>query len=330
MPRGVGRIRTRHCSGIPIIPGRPLIRWDSYGDRARFEEAREATRRGGSSSIPRLAALKRISLDQYASARTVRPLRRPTVAAAMVVADESALAHFNLGLAFRQKGYYSEALREYEEARSRRRGLEPGTGDGPAQGWARRGGRIRRPAGEGAGESQALERARRRTAPGWPVRRRRGELSCCAIRMLIRGYAIAHNNLGVALFHVSHSEQAVGAFCIALDLAPDIRAGPPQPGAPAFQGQTAAAEPRSVPPRAARRARTCSGLESGVVDGATPVRRSPTRVCPRRTVAGYAEADYNLSLALSNMVISMRHCGRPSGRWSSIPTTCPRSSNPGH
>src|SRR5712691_8751770 len=32
------------------------------------------------------------------------------------VAEGSALAHYNLGLAFRQKGYYKEALREYRLA----------------------------------------------------------------------------------------------------------------------------------------------------------------------------------------------------------------------
>src|SRR6185503_11049777 len=37
----------------------------------------------------------------------------------MEVHAEGQLAHFNLGLAFRQKGYYGEALREYAKALDR-------------------------------------------------------------------------------------------------------------------------------------------------------------------------------------------------------------------
>ena len=62
----------------------------------------------------------------------------------MQVRGEGQLARYNLGLAFRQKGYYAEALREYQiGARARRGTRSRAAGDGrgaPADARARRGG----------------------------------------------------------------------------------------------------------------------------------------------------------------------------------------------
>ena len=86
-----------------------------YGDLGRHEEARTATKRA-------------IALNPtFARAQTNLSLRRRTTGSARVIegsgalvrpglADSQTLAHFNLGLAFRQKGYYVEALREYRMA----------------------------------------------------------------------------------------------------------------------------------------------------------------------------------------------------------------------
>ena len=51
---------------------------------------------------------------------------------------EVALAHFNLGLAFRQKGCHAQALKEYGLALEHGRDAGDGGGSPPAPGWRRR------------------------------------------------------------------------------------------------------------------------------------------------------------------------------------------------
>ena len=84
-----------------------------YGDMGRHEEAREATKRaiklnpdaGAGPGQPRARALRR------ERRRPARPAaERPQIV------EGGALAHYNLGLAFRQKGLHEEALREYRLA----------------------------------------------------------------------------------------------------------------------------------------------------------------------------------------------------------------------
>src|SRR5207237_1295623 len=107
----------------------------------------------------------------------------------------NALAHYNLGLAFRQKGYYNEALREYrlalERGEDRRLTLQAmaelhllkhdfpaararsGTlfGNAPTSGPTPRRPRAVRDAPPGGPRlAQAVERAGRRAAPGRPPR----------------------------------------------------------------------------------------------------------------------------------------------------------------
>jgi tetratricopeptide (TPR) repeat protein len=87
-----------------------------YGDMGRQDEARAATKRAIALN-PTLAraqanlALERVvAREEQAARESVRPH----------VVEGGALAHFNLGLAFRQRGYLVEALREY------RMGLDAG------------------------------------------------------------------------------------------------------------------------------------------------------------------------------------------------------------
>jgi len=85
------------------------------GDMGRHQEARAASKRAIQLNPPLARAQTNLSLERYNAERKSQQLRmkeRPEPE----VAEGSALAHYNLGLAFRQKGYYKEALREYRLA----------------------------------------------------------------------------------------------------------------------------------------------------------------------------------------------------------------------
>jgi tetratricopeptide (TPR) repeat protein len=85
-----------------------------YGDMGRHDEAREATRRAVKLNPTLARAQANLALDRYSGNGAARPDERPRIV------EGGALAHYNLGLAFRQKGLHEEALREY------RTGLEAG------------------------------------------------------------------------------------------------------------------------------------------------------------------------------------------------------------
>lgn len=92
------------------------------GDMGKHEEARAHTKRAFqlNPSLGKAHAnlsLERFDVQSYARAREVREARG--LSGALEVAEEGQLAHFNLGLAFRQKGYLAEALREYRLALDR-------------------------------------------------------------------------------------------------------------------------------------------------------------------------------------------------------------------
>ena len=92
------------------------------GDMGRHQEAREATQRAMQLSPALGRAHANLSLERF-DARSYERVREAREARglpdAMRVAEDGQLAHFNLGLAFRQKGYLSEALREYRLALDR-------------------------------------------------------------------------------------------------------------------------------------------------------------------------------------------------------------------
>jgi tetratricopeptide (TPR) repeat protein len=141
----------------------------------------------------------------------------------MGVAPEGQLAHYNLGLAFRQKGYYAEALREYRLAAERGEDAElvlqamaevhllkkePATAaqlyerllstrpDSPKL-WNERG--------------IALHQDGRYAEAGESYRR---SVECDP------QYALGLNNLGVALYHTGNTEASVDAFRRALQARP--------------------------------------------------------------------------------------------------------------
>ncbi|MCC6928536.1 MAG: tetratricopeptide repeat protein [Gemmatimonadaceae bacterium] len=92
------------------------------GDLGRHEEAREASREAMKRNPALGKAQANLSLERF-DARSYERVREAREARGlpdqMHVAEDGQLAHFNLGLAFRQKGYLAEALREYRLALDR-------------------------------------------------------------------------------------------------------------------------------------------------------------------------------------------------------------------
>jgi len=84
-----------------------------YGDIGRHEDAREATRRAIKLNPTLARAQANLALDRYP--QNGGPPGGHAVERPQIV-EGGALAHYNLGLAFRQKGLHEEALREYRLA----------------------------------------------------------------------------------------------------------------------------------------------------------------------------------------------------------------------
>jgi tetratricopeptide (TPR) repeat protein len=88
------------------------------GDLGRHQDARAASKRAIQLNPPLARAQTNLSLERYNAERKSQQQRARQAPEPQVV-EGNALAHYNLGLAFRQKGYYNEALREYRLALER-------------------------------------------------------------------------------------------------------------------------------------------------------------------------------------------------------------------
>jgi tetratricopeptide (TPR) repeat protein len=171
---------------------------------------------------PLARAHANLSLERYATERRSRPVRPSQAIAA---ADDR--AHYNLGLAFRQKGYYAEALHEYQLALDR--------------------GEDRQLALRAMGEVHLLVRDfaaaltiydtllhEEPQAPKlWNERgvvlhqMGRGDDALVCYRQAVEvdpKYALAWNNLGVALAQQGQSDEAIAALRQAQQLQPEITA----------------------------------------------------------------------------------------------------------
>jgi len=185
------------------------------GDLGRHDDARAATRRAVRINPALSRAHANLSLESSRS--TPVPA---TESRELQVAGEGQLAHYNLGLAFRSKGYFTEALREYRVALERGEPrdlvlqsmaemhllmrqpkdalalydeLLTGQPDSPKL-WNERGVALHQE-GRYADAQESYRRSLR-----------------CDPR-----YAIAHNNLGVALVHDGAADDAIASFRTALD-----------------------------------------------------------------------------------------------------------------
>src|SRR6059036_4287284 len=190
------------------------------GDMGRHQDARAASKRAIQLNPPLARAQTNLSLERYRAERQSAE-QRLREQPAPEVAEGAELAHYNLGLAFRQKGYYAEALREYrlaiERGEDRRlvrqamaevhllkrdftdalelyESLIHETADSPKL-WNERG--------------VVLHQAGR-TADALSSYRQATEVD--------PRYALAWNNVGVVLAHQSDTEDAIEAFRKALQL----------------------------------------------------------------------------------------------------------------
>lgn len=279
------------------------------GDMGLHEEARLARARAIELNPSLSRAQTNLSLDRYNAAKfgELAPGREERRAQAMEVAAEGQLAHYSLGLAFRQKGYYAEALREYQAGLDRgedralvlqamaevhlltgasRAALELydevlGLEAGSPKLWNERGvalhqeGQFRE---AGASYEQALR--------------------------LDEGYAIAHNNLGVALWHGGTPDEALEAFRAALAARPGFTKAWLNLALLLFRTGRL---PLSL--EAYRRALESDGEHPVAWNGIGLVQAELRRFEDARNAFGraiqarpdFAEAHYNLSFTLSNL-----------------------------
>jgi len=181
------------------------------GDLGRHEEAKAAARRAIKLNPTLSRAQANLSLE---------PLTTDRVA---VAPGDGQLAHFNLGLAFRQQGYYVEALREYQVALDRGEAR-----DLVLQAMAEV--HLLRKDVAAAVSAYDLLLVTNRSSPKlWnergvalhlegryaPAAESYGQALAVDSR-----YAIAHNNLGVARYHAGDVGASADAFRAALDAAP--------------------------------------------------------------------------------------------------------------
>jgi tetratricopeptide (TPR) repeat protein len=190
------------------------------GDAGRQEEARQATKRAMSLNPALSHAHANLALTPTREHYLERARRQSTRVVQMEVSLESQLTHYNLGLAFRKKGYFPEALSEYRLALQRgedrdlaehamaelyllRREVDAALelydqllGRQPLSPklWNERGVALHQ-AGRYLDAQDSYKRA----------------LECDV------GYALAQNNLGVALYHSGEPEPAFDAFRRALE-----------------------------------------------------------------------------------------------------------------
>jgi tetratricopeptide (TPR) repeat protein len=189
------------------------------GDAGRHEEAREASKRAAKLNPTLTRAQANLALTE-SKARYVDQAERGADAAP-AVAGESALTHYNLGFAFRKRGYFAEAIGEYRIALER--GEDP---DLVEQALAEVHLLNRDPAAALQLFQALLERS-----PDSPklwnehgvALHQTGEYLAAeeSYRRAIGSdgrYALAYNNLGVALYHAGNPDGALEAFGQALDI----------------------------------------------------------------------------------------------------------------
>jgi len=188
------------------------------GDVGRHEEARAAAQRAMQLKPALGRAHANLSLDRFdprSSAAASAAREKLGVSRDMTVSDESALAHYNLGLAFRQKGYLAEALREYRLAQDRGEDRALVT-----QAMAE----VHLLQGDGAAAAPLYERLVQDTPESPKLWNERGvalhqlgrlDEACASYERAVgvdNRYALALNNLGVARAQAGDLDASVDAF----------------------------------------------------------------------------------------------------------------------
>ncbi len=179
------------------------------GDLGRGEEAAEANRRAVILNPTLVRAQANLSLEMYRAADTTPSHQQKTPAG----------AHITLGRALRQKGYFQEALREYEKA------IEGGEANAEVLQAMLELYLLQRDTGAAIAASDRFAREFSPTAKGWngrgvalqlEGRHAEAEESYNHALELDPAYPFAHNNLGVILWHKDDTKGAINSFRRAL------------------------------------------------------------------------------------------------------------------
>ena len=178
------------------------------GDLGRSEEAAEANRRAVMLNPTLVRAQANLSLETYR--RDVTPSRQQRT---------SAGAHITLGRALRQKGYFQEALREYEKA------IEGGEANAEVLMAMLELYLLQRDTGAAIATADRFAREFSPTAKTWngrgvalqlEGRHAEAEQSYTRALEIDSSYPFAHNNLGVLFWHKSDTKGAINSFRRAL------------------------------------------------------------------------------------------------------------------
>jgi tetratricopeptide (TPR) repeat protein len=197
------------------------------GDMGRHEDARKATKKAIQLNPTLSRAQANLSLDQYDPRKyeELLPGRQARRSQRMSVAEGEPLGHYTLGVAYRQQGLMTEAMREFQAALS--------LGEDRAlvlQAVAELHLLQKSPA-EAIALYDELLATRPQSPKLWNERgvalHQTGQYEEAADsyrRALVVDprYALARNNLGVALFHAGNDSEAVDAFRDALAADPSF------------------------------------------------------------------------------------------------------------
>ena len=280
------------------------------GDIGRHDDARAATQKatrinpslGRAHANLSLGRFDAESNDRMREAREARGL--PDT---MRVVEGGQLAHFNLGLAFRQKGYHNEALREYRLAidRGEDRTLV-------LQAMAE----VHLLRKESAAAVQLYDRLLQESPHSPKLWNERGialhqegryiEATESYARAIDADahYVLALNNIGVAYFHAGNRQRAFEAFRRALQVEPGFLKGRLNLALLLFrqnEHQLCLEAYRQVLRLSPEHAVAWNGvgLVLAHLKKFDDARNAFSRAVESRP--GYAEAHYNLSFALSNL-----------------------------
>jgi tetratricopeptide (TPR) repeat protein len=187
------------------------------GDLGRGEEAAEANRRAVMLNPTLVRAQANLSLETVRS--TVTPSRQQKTPAG---------AHITLGRALRQKGYFREALREYEKA------IEGAEANAEVLQAMLELYLLQRDTGSAIATADRFAREFSPTAKTWngrgvalqlEGRHAEAEDSYNRALEIDSSYPFAHNNLGVLIWHKGDTKNAINAFRRALQSpAPPVEA----------------------------------------------------------------------------------------------------------
>jgi tetratricopeptide (TPR) repeat protein len=181
------------------------------GDLGRGEEAAEANRRAVMLNPTLVRAQANLSLETYRHG--VTPSHQQKTPAG---------AHITLGRALRQKGYFQEALREYEKA------IEGGEANAEVLHAMLELYLLQRDTGAAIATADRFAREFSPTAKTWngrgvalqlEGRHAEAEESYKRALEIDPGYPFAHNNLGVLVWHKGDTKNAINAFRRALQSA---------------------------------------------------------------------------------------------------------------